>query len=54
MEDDGKGNRRMRQRRNNAPASGGQKPSFVQAPAAKTQEAPVAEAPAEQAPATEA
>lgn len=51
MEDDGKGNRRMRQRRNNAPAPSGQKPTFVPPPA-KTLVVPVAETQAEQAPAT--
>ena len=53
MEDDGKGNRRMRQRRNNAPTPGGQKPTFVPPPAVKTFIAPVAEISAEQAPAAE-
>ena len=52
MEDDGKGNRRMRQRRNNAPAPGGQKPTFVPPPA-KTHIAPAAEIVVEQAPAAE-
>ena len=43
----------MRQRRNNAPTPGGQKPTFVPPPAVKTFIAPVAEISAEQAPAAE-